>query len=299
MREGAPTVFTPKEPVVGPCPREGVLITGGSGFLGRALVEKLLADGCPRVCIYSRNEFAQAKMREDFDDDERLRWFIGDVRDLPRLSRAMSSVYSVIHAAALKRIEVGAYNPDEMVKTNVLGTLNVVAAAREAEVGKVLLVSSDKAFEPKSPYGQTKALAESIVLNANDPQFGPRFAVVRYGNVAGSTGSIIPTWRAKIAAGKKVPVTDPGCTRFWMTREEAAKLVVDTLAGMKGGETAIPRLPAFSIGDLWEAFDRPDCALGGLPDHEKEHESMNAEFYSATARRLTVAELRERLKEIA
>lgn len=277
----------------------GVLITGGSGFLGRALVEKLLADGCPRICIYSRNEFAQAKMREDFDDDERLRWFIGDVRDLPRLARAMSSVYAVIHAAALKRIEVGAYNPEEMVKTNVDGTLNVVEAARLAEVGKVLFVSSDKAYQPVSPYGQTKALAESIILNANDPQFGPRFAVVRYGNVAGSTGSIIPTWRARIAAGKKVKLTNPGCTRYWMTREEAAKLVVDTLVEMTGGELKVPKLPAFSIGDLWEAFDRPDVQTTYLPVHEKEHESMNGTDYSATARRLTVDELRERLKEIA
>lgn len=279
-------------------PKSGVLITGGSGFLGRALVEKLLADGCTRICIYSRNEFAQAKMREDLDDDERLRWFIGDVRDQPRLERAMSSVYSVIHAAALKRIEVGAYNPEEMIKTNVLGTMNVVEAARKAEVGKVLLVSSDKAFEPVSPYGQSKALAESLVLNAHDPQFGPRFGVVRYGNVAGSTGSIIPTWRARIAAGKKVAITNPGCTRFWMTRAEAAALVVDTLVEMKGGDLKVPRLPAFSIGDLWEAFERPDCDIVGLQGHEKEHESMDVEKYSATAKRLSVDELRERLKTL-
>lgn len=283
-----------------PPSRMGVLITGGSGFLGHALVEKLLADGCPRVCILSRNEYAQEKMRVHFNNDERLRWFIGDVRDERRLERAFSSVYAVIHAAALKRIEVGAYNPEEMVKTNVDGTVNVVEAARRAGVGKVIFVSSDKAYQPVSPYGQSKAMAESIVLNAQDPQHGPIFRVVRYGNVAGSTGSVIPTWRALIAKGKPIRMTSPDCTRFWMTREEAAKLVVDTLVpeARDAERLAIPDLPAFRLGDLAQALDAQEIIFTGLPPHEKHHESMTAMLYSATARRMTVGELRDRLKDI-
>jgi FlaA1/EpsC-like NDP-sugar epimerase len=174
-----------------------------------------------------------------------------------RLERAMSSVYSVIHAAALKRIEVGAYNPDEMTKTNILGTLNVIDAARRAEIGKVVLVSSDKAYQPVSPYGNSKAMAESLILNSNDPQYGPRFGVVRYGNVAGSTGSVIPTWRAAMERGDRVRLTSPDCTRFWMSVEEAAKLVVDTLVSMQGGELVIPDLPAFKLGDLAMAMGIP------------------------------------------
>lgn len=280
-------------------PRTGVLITGGSGYLGHALVEKLLADGCPRICIYSRSESRQAQMRAYFKDDERLRWFIGDVRDVRRLERAMASVYSVIHAAALKRIEVGVYNPDEMVKTNVDGTMNVIDAARRTGIGKVLLVSSDKAYAPVSPYGQTKAIAESLVRMAQDPQFGPRFAVVRYGNVAGSTGSVIPTWRERIRGGLPVMMTDPQCTRFWMTREEAAKLVIDTMVGMNGGELAVPELPAFSLEDLWLAMGKPDVQVSGLPDHEKLHESMEPGKSSDQADRLTVEELRHRLEALA
>lgn len=275
-------------------PRAGVLITGGSGFLGRALVERMLVDGYDRICIYSRNEYSQARMRADFRDDPRLRWFIGDVRDRDRLTRAMSSVEAVIHAAALKRIEVGANNPDEMVKTNVYGSMNVVDAARAADVSKVLLVSSDKAYEPKSPYGQSKALAESLFLTANDPQYGPRFSVVRYGNVAGSTGSVIPTWRSASGA---VTVTDPDCTRFWMKREEAAELVIDTVTSMRGGEVAIPDLPAFRLGDLAKAMER-DTRIIGLGEWEKKHESMDATRCSADARRLDVVELRSLLEGV-
>lgn len=279
-------------------PRAGVLITGGSGFLGRALVEKLLADGCPRICIYSRNEYSQAKMRAEFADDARLRWFIGDVRDVERLERALQSVYTVIHAAALKRIEVGQYNPEEMAKTNIIGTMNVIAAARRAGIGKALLVSSDKAYQPVSPYGQSKAMAESLFLTANDPQYGPRFAVVRYGNVAGSTGSVIPTWRSRAARGQPVRVTDPECTRFWMDRADAATLVVDTLVSMRGGELTIPDLPAYRLGDLAEAMGLR-YEVVGLGSFEKLHESMDATRSSETAERLTVEELQCLLGRIA
>lgn len=279
-------------------PRQGVLITGGTGYLGHALVKKLLGDGCPRICIYSRNEYAQARMRAEFSDDKRLRWFIGDVRDQQRLERAMRSVYAVIHAAALKRIEVGAYDPEEMVKTNVYGTMNVIEAARRVDVGKVALVSSDKAYAPVSPYGQSKAMAEALVLNSNDPQFGPRFSVVRYGNVAGSTGSVIPTWRAASARGDGVSLTDPDCTRFWMDVEAASKLVVDTLVSMEGGELVVPDLPAYRLGDLAAAMG-VSYMVRGLGAHEKKHETMEDGKCSADARRMTVEELKEALTRVA
>lgn len=275
-----------------------VLITGGSGFLGHALVERLLDGRCERICIYSRGEYAQARMRAAFNDDKRLRWFIGDVRDSDRLERAMQSIDTVIHAAALKRIEVGAYNPDEMVKTNVMGTLNVIQAARRTGVMKALLVSSDKAFEPVSPYGQSKAIAESLFLTANDPQYGPRFSVVRYGNVAGSTGSVIPTWRELLSRQTRVPVTDPTCTRFYMTRDEAAKLVLDTIATMRGGELAVPELPAYELGDLAQALGASGLEIKGLGAWEKKHESMDSGKCSKDARRLSVDELRELLEGV-
>lgn len=277
-----------------------ILITGGTGYLARGLVRQLLADGIQRVCLYSRGEFAQATMRQEFDNDRRLRFFIGDVRDRDRLERAMEGVDAVIHAAALKRIEVGAYDPDEMVATNVTGSQNVIWAARRTGVVRALLVSSDKAFEPVSPYGQTKALAESLFIRANEvtPR-GPRFAVVRYGNVAGSTGSVIPTWRNLLANGgdRKVPVTDPECTRFYMKLEEAVALVLKTLREMRGGELSVPTLPAFRLGDLAEAMHAIPKVIG-LGQFEKKHEGMSPGNSSDLARRMSVEELREAVAQI-
>ena len=276
-----------------------VLITGGTGFLGQNLTWRLLENGVKRVCVYSRGEFAQAKMRRAMYDSERIRWFIGDVRDRDRLERAMHGVDYVIHAAALKRIEVGAYNPDEMVATNVNGTQNVIWAAERAKVRKVLFVSSDKAFEPCSPYGQTKALAESLVLTANDmyPN-GPRFAVCRYGNIWNSTGSIVPTWKELIAIGAThVPVTDPDCTRFFMRVSEAVDLVLGTLETMVGGEVAIPELPAYRVGDLAAAMG-VKMDVRGLPEHEKLHESMGPSNCSLGARRMAVSELEAELTRL-
>lgn len=280
-------------------PHNGILITGGSGFLGRGLVERLLRDGVERICVYSRNEYAQARMNLEFRSDPRLRFFIGDVRDLARLERAMGSVECVIHAAALKRIEVGAYNPDEMLKTNVIGTMNVIEAARRAGVDKVLFVSTDKAFEPVSPYGMTKALAEYLVLAAQIPDYGPRFAVTRYGNVAGSTGSVIPVWREMLRAGaEEVPVTDPDCTRFYMTRDQAVELVLSTLTGMDGGELVVPKLPAYRLGDLAVAMGAGALQVRGLGKWEKKHESMEAGSSSELAPRLSVEGLQKLLEEI-
>lgn len=278
-----------------------VLITGGTGYLGHGLVERLLQDGYQRICVYSRGEAAQAAMRRRFDDP-RMRWFVGDVRDKDRLCRAMQGVDLVIHAAALKRIEVGAYNPDEMVKTNVGGTMNVIAAARETSVRRAVLVSSDKAFEPVSPYGQTKALAESLFLTANEG-FGPEFTVCRYGNVAGSTGSVIPVWREELArpdnSARGVRMTDPECTRFWMSRDEAVSLVLSTLHAGSTGEVVIPELPAYRLHDLAVALGAQAVQVTGLGAYEKRHESMCAGRSSDRARRMTVDELREQLEVVA
>lgn len=276
-----------------------ILITGGSGSFGRAFIPAALAKGAKRVCIFSRSESVQAEMREVFDDD-RLRWFIGDVRDRDRLRRAMEGVDLVVHAAALKRIEVGHYNPTEMVKTNVIGAMNVIEAAHDAGVSRVVALSTDKAYQPVSPYGCSKAISESLFISANNARgsSGPMFAVTRYGNVAGSRGSVIPKWRSLIAAGKRtVTVTDPDVTRFWMTIDDAVNLVTRTAETMTGGELVIPELPAFRLGDLVEAMDL-QAEVTGLPAWEKKHESMRDGLSSDTVRRMTVSEIREALNNV-
>jgi UDP-N-acetylglucosamine 4,6-dehydratase len=203
----------------------------------------------------------------------------------------MAGVDLVIHAAALKRIEVGVSNPDELVKTNVIGTQNVVDAALSVNAAAVLL-STDKACEPVSAYGYSKALAEAIFQAA-----GPGFAITRYGNVANSTGSVIPLWREMIADGaKSVPVTDPECTRFYMTEEEAVDLVMKTAIEMPQ-EIAIPTLPAYRLGDLAGVLG-VNMDIKGLPVWEKLHESMRPGESSDNARRMSVSELREALKYV-
>ena len=191
-------------------------------------------------------------MASEVGGDGRFRAFVGDVRDKDRLRRAMESVEVVVHAAALKRIEVGHYNPTEMVKTNIGGAINVIEAAHDAGVKKVVALSTDKAFQPISPYGHSKALAESIFLAANNTRGnkGPRFAVTRYGNVWGSRGSVVPKWQSLLALGsREIPITDPECTRFYMRMDEAIALVERTIETMPT-TIAIPRLPAYRLGDI-------------------------------------------------
>lgn len=276
---------------------DSILITGATGTFGRAFVSYLLSTtGFDRICVYSRGEHAQAHMRATFGDNPRLRFFIGDVRDVDRLKRAMHGISLVVHAAALKRIEVGAYNPDEMVKTNVLGTMNVIEAAISAGVKRVVGLSSDKAFQPISPYGQSKALGESLLLAANDMHGRrTRFAAVRYGNIWKASGSVVPKWESMLGWGLPIPVTDPACTRFFMTIEQAVQLVWDTMCDMKGGELVIPdSLPAYSLGSLAAAFHKLhgcDFKYIGLPEHEKLHESMREGLCSLDARQLSIEEL--------
>lgn len=285
---------------------KSVLITGGTGFLGRGLVRELLERGTERICIFSRDEAKQAAMRAQLKDtDDRLRFFVGDVRDRERLTRAMHGVDVVIHAAALKRVEVGEYQPGEIVKTNVLGTMNVIEAATDAGVRKVVALSSDKACQPVNAYGASKLMLEKLVLGANNARgaTGPTFSVVRYGNVAGSTGSVIPNWRAAMEAGAIVTVTDVAATRFWMRLDEAVALVLDVAENCPGGRLHVPELPAYRLGDLLSAMQLypayHNIVVVGLGQGEKLHERMLEEgLDSSQVPRMTIDELRSALGEV-
>jgi FlaA1/EpsC-like NDP-sugar epimerase len=281
-----------------------MLITGGTGAFGQAFVKACLdANMSDRICVYSRDEYKQYQMAEAFNDD-RLRFFIGDVRDEKRLRRAMEGVTVVVHAAALKRIETGFYNPEEMVKTNVGGTMNVIEASHNAGVEKVVYLSTDKAYQPISAYGLSKALGESLILAANNTHgaAGPEFSVTRYGNVANSTGSVIPIWRQYLREGKCLRISDPEVTRFFMTMDEAVELVMKAI--VLNEELLIPELPAYRLGDLAEAAQKlwghEDHAylVTGLGKYEKLHEGMEDGNTSDKARRMSAEELRDCLTRI-
>jgi UDP-N-acetylglucosamine 4,6-dehydratase (inverting) len=255
-----------------------ILVTGGTGSFGKAFITEVLANHNPkRVIIFSRDELKQWEVRQHFNDDPRLRWFIGDVRDLDRLRRAMHGVDYVVHAAALKQVDTGEYNPHEFVKTNVLGSQNVIEACIDAGVKKVVALSTDKASSPINLYGATKLTADKLFILGNhyaaaDPT---RFAVVRYGNVTGSRGSIIPKFRALHEAGESLPITDLRCTRFLITLPEAVEMVIDTFALMQGGELVVPHIPSHLVTDLAQAV-APGAKMHdiGLRPGEKLHEEM-------------------------
>lgn len=274
-----------------------ILITGGSGFLGRHLAHKLCARG-DTVCIYSRDEVKQANMRLEFKDVPNIRFFIGDIRDAGRLERAMRGCDAVIAAAALKRIETGFFNPSEMVATNITGTQNSIDAAATTGVSRFVFVSTDKAYQPISAYGLSKALAENLVINANHVygNRGPLYRCVRFGNVAGSTGSIIPAWRNILKTTDVVPVTDPDATRFWMSISDACDFVIRSL-DLVVNEIEIPILPAYRVGDLAEAMGAKTNVIG-LPVWEKKHEGMCDGNTSDNARRMTVEELNITLESV-
>jgi UDP-N-acetylglucosamine 4,6-dehydratase len=255
-----------------------VLITGGTGSLGQSLVEYLLRETkVRRIAIFSRDELKQQHLRIQFKDDPRLRWFLGDVRDLERLKRAFHDVDYVIHAAALKQVDTGEYNPMEFIKTNVLGSQNVIDASIDAGVKRVVALSTDKASSPINLYGATKLTADKLFVAANNFSFtyGTLFSVVRYGNVMGSRGSVIPFFREIAAQGKPLPITDLRMTRFWISIESAVKFVIDSLEMMTGGELYVPIIPSMKIIDLASAI-APDAKLEeiGLRPGEKLHEEM-------------------------
>ena len=255
-----------------------VLITGGTGSLGKALVNKLLKEtSSRRVAIFSRDELKQQQMREELGNDDRLRWFLGDIRDLDRLKRAFHNVDFVIHAAALKQVDTGEYNPMEFIKTNVLGSQNVIDASIETGVKRVVALSTDKASSPINLYGATKLTADKLFVAANNygHSYGTTFSVVRYGNVMGSRGSVIPFFKNLAEQGKPIPITDLRMTRFWISIDEAVQFVFDSLEIMTGGELYVPRIPSMKIVDLAAAV-APGAKLEqtGMRPGEKLHEEM-------------------------
>ena len=257
---------------------KSVLITGGSGSLGKAIVRFLLDEtAVRRIAIYSRDELKQSHMRSDFEDDSRLRWFIGDIRDKDRLVRAMHGVDYVVHAAALKQVDTGEYNPMEFIKTNVLGSQNVIEASIDAGVSKVVALSTDKASSPINLYGATKLTADKLFVAANNysQSYGTKFAVVRYGNVMGSRGSVIPFFQNLASEGKPLPITDKRMTRFWISLEDAVRFVLDSFEIMQGGELYVPRIPSMKILDLANAISpNSEIVEIGIRPGEKMHEEM-------------------------
>ncbi|MEI5671784.1 MULTISPECIES: UDP-N-acetylglucosamine 4,6-dehydratase (inverting) [unclassified Nocardioides] len=258
--------------------RASLLITGGTGSFGKTFTRYALDHLDPaRLVIYSRDELKQYEMRQQFGDDPRLRWFLGDVRDERRLARAMHGVDHVVHAAALKQVDTAEYNPFEFVKTNVLGSQNVIEAAIDTGVQKVVALSTDKASSPINLYGATKLTADKLFISGNHYAAGydTRFAVVRYGNVMGSRGSVIPFFRRLAAEGRSLPITDLRCTRFFITLEQAVRMVVDTFDLMQGGELLVPRIPSMKVTDLAQAI-APGAEMHdvGLRPGEKLHEEM-------------------------
>lgn len=252
-----------------------VLITGGTGSFGHAFVREVLQEDVRKVIVFSRDELKQYEMARLFPDP-RMRFFIGDVRDKDRLYRAFDGVDVVVHAAALKHVPACEYNPIEAVKTNILGAQNVIEAALDCGVRRVIALSTDKAANPINLYGATKLAADKLFIAANS-YAGPketRFSVVRYGNVVGSRGSVVPLFLRLRHTGK-LPITDTRMTRFWITLEQGVRFVLDCLGRMRGGEIFVPKIPSMRVVDLAEAI-APGCRLEhiGIRPGEKLHEVM-------------------------
>lgn len=257
---------------------KSMLLTGGTGSFGKQFIRTILSRFRPRrLAVYSRDELKQFDMQQEFSSDE-MRFFLGDVRDRARLTQAMRGVDIVVHAAALKQVPAAEYNPMECIKTNVHGAENVVAAAIENEVEKVIALSTDKAANPINLYGASKLASDKLFSAANNIAGGhrTRFAVVRYGNVIGSRGSVLPVFRQLLAQGaEELPITDPRMTRFWITRQQGVDFVVECLQRMQGGELFVPKIPSARIVDLAEALapGMPHRIIGIRPG-EKLHEVM-------------------------
>ncbi len=257
-----------------------ILITGGTGSFGKTFTKYVLTHYEPKkIIIYSRDEFKQLMMREEFQKyDEKLRFFIGDVRDKERLKRAFEGVDYVIHAAALKQVPACEYNPAEAIKTNINGAQNVIDAALDCGVKKVVALSTDKAVNPVNLYGGTKLVSDKLFIAAN-AYAGNKdicFSIVRYGNVAGSRGSIIPLFHQMIRNGsQELPITDYRMTRFWISLPQGVELVIKALEESVGGETFISKIPSFRITDLAEAM-LPGCKMREIGNRggEKLHEIM-------------------------
>ncbi|MHD0315026.1 UDP-N-acetylglucosamine 4,6-dehydratase (inverting) [Fusobacterium varium] len=262
-----------------------ILITGGTGSFGNKFIERVLNDYEPKkIIIYSRDEFKQDLMKKNFiakygeEKTNKLRFFIGDVRDKERLYRAFKDVDYVIHAAAMKQVPACEYNPFEAIKTNIHGAENIIEAAIDRKVKKVVALSTDKSVNPINLYGGTKLVSDKLFISANaySGDKGTIFSIVRYGNVAGSRGSVIPFFKQLLAQGKKeLPITDIHMTRFWMILDDAVDLVFKALEEAKGGETFVFKNPSFLITELAEALN-PNGSIKevGVREGEKIHEVM-------------------------
>jgi len=258
-----------------------ILITGGTGSLGRALTKRLLAEKVDVVRIFSRNENKQVTMQSEFND-ERLRFLIGDVRDLPRLRRALEGIDIVFHAAALKHVPIIEYNPFEAINTNVIGSRNVVEACLSENVDTVIGVGTDKAVSPLNTYGATKLLMEKLFTTASNyldkDKHKTKFISLRYGNVLGSSGSVIPKFIQQIKSNQKITITDPNMTRFSITMDEALDFILDSTVSGKGSEVFIPKLRAYKIDDVKTALQELISNTGEqkipVRQGEKFHETL-------------------------
>jgi len=268
---------------------QSVLVTGGTGSFGHAFVRFVLMNYKPkRVCVFSRDELKQHQMEQDFRDigGDVLRFYLGDIRDEARLRMALRGIDVVVHAAALKHVSIAEYNPFECIKTNVVGAENIVRAAIDAGVKKVVALSTDKAVNPVNLYGASKLAADKIFIAANHfgAPSGTIFSIVRYGNVSGSRGSVVPKFKKLIAEGtKSLPITDERMTRFWITLDQGVNFVLSSMEFMKGGEIFVPKIPSVRIVDIAKAL-APNLPIHniGIMSSEKVHEVLVTEVDSRT-----------------
>ena len=256
---------------------KSLLVTGATGSFGKKFVRRVLdTTTARRVVVFSRDELKQYEMRIAFDDDPRLRFFIGDVRDYSRLRRAFDGIDFVVHAAALKQVPAAEYNPFEAVKTNIIGAQNIIDAAIDTGVQRVVALSTDKACAPVNLYGATKLVSDKLFVHGNSyaGEHTTRFAVVRYGNVVGSRGSVVPLF-LRLAGQGRLPITDERMTRFWITLDQGVQFVLDSFERMRGGELFVPKIPSMRVADLAHAI-APDAELEviGIRPGEKLHEQM-------------------------
>lgn len=272
-----------------PIDGKSILVTGGTGSFGHAFIRTVLTHYKPhRLCVFSRDEMKQHKMEQDFRElgGKILRFYLGDVRDEQRLRMAMRGIDIVVHAAALKHVSIAEYNPFECIKTNVLGAENVVRAAIDTGVKKVLALSTDKAVNPVNLYGASKLAADKIFIAANHfgAPSGTAFSVVRYGNVSGSRGSVVPKFKQLVDQGaKSLPITDERMTRFWITLEQGVNFVISSIDKMRGGEIFVPKIPSVKIVDIAKTIapHLPTHVIGIQPG-EKLHESLVTDVDSRT-----------------
>jgi UDP-N-acetylglucosamine 4,6-dehydratase len=256
-----------------------ILITGGTGSFGKTFIQTLLKNyNCKKIIIYSRDELKQFEMQSGEFNDSRLRFFLGDVRDPVRLDLAMKGVDLVVHAAALKQVPAAEYNPTECIKTNVHGAENVIAAAIKNGVERVIALSTDKAANPINLYGATKLVSDKLFVAANNivGSNKTKFSVVRYGNVVGSRGSVLPFFKKQLDEGvSELPITDVRMTRFWITLSQGVDFVIKSFARMQGGEIFVPKIPSIKITDLAKALS-PNLPIKvvGIRPGEKLHEIM-------------------------